>query len=85
MIQATWDNRGVVEGHGSGLRTVDEINAFAASGLASDHEVRLAEEGLRKFRRGIFLELRPDATRALIPLLNEMSISDWSNLSVTTG
>ncbi len=84
MIQATWDNRGVVEGHGSGLRTVDEINAFSASGLASDHEVKLAEEGLRKVRRGIFLELRPDATRALIPLLNELGISDWSNLSVTT-
>ena len=84
MIQATWDNRGVVEGHGSGLSTVDEINAFAASGLASDHEVKLAKEGLRKVRRGIFLELRPDATRALIPLLIELGISDWSNLSVTT-
>jgi adenine deaminase len=84
MIQATWENRGVVEGHGSGLRTVDEINAFAASGLASDHEVRLAEEGLRKLRRGVFLEVRPDAARTLFPFLMEKGISDWSNLSVTT-
>lgn len=84
MVQATWENRGVVEGHGSGLRTVDEINAFAASGLSSDHEVRLAQEGLRKLRRGVFLEVRPDAARTLFPLLLEKGITDWSNLSVTT-
>ena len=64
MIQATWANRGVVEGHGSGLFGVDQINAFAASGLESDHEVRLAQEGLEKLRRGVFLEVR---TRVLLP------------------
>ena len=84
MIKATWENRAVVEGHGSGMRSVDEINAFAAAGLASDHEVRMAEEGLEKVRRGVFLEIRPDAARVLFPLLLEMGISDWSNLSVTT-
>ncbi|MFT5794367.1 MAG: adenine deaminase [Saprospiraceae bacterium] len=84
MIQATWEKRGVVEGHGSGLRTVDEINAFAASGLASDHEVRLADEGLKKLRRGIFLEVRPDTARTLFPYLLAQGITDWSNLSVTT-
>ncbi|MEM1112499.1 MAG: adenine deaminase C-terminal domain-containing protein [Pseudomonadota bacterium] len=84
MIQATWDHRGVIEGHGSGLRSVDEINAFAASGLSSDHEVRLAEEGLEKLKRGVFLEVRTSATPVLFPYLIESGVADWSNVSVTT-
>lgn len=84
MIQATYDLRGVVEGHGSGMTDVNEINAFAAAGLASDHETRLAEEGLDKIRRGIFLEVRPDTSRVLFPRLVEMGLKDWSSLSVTT-
>ena len=36
-MQATRDNRGVIDGHGSGLTDLDRINAFAASGLTSDH------------------------------------------------
>ena len=84
MIEATWRNRGVVEGHGSGLRSIPEINAFAAAGLSSDHEVRLAAEGLEKLRRGVFLELRPDAARLVIPRLLEDGVKDWSNISVTT-
>jgi len=84
MIKATWANRGVIEGHGSGLRSPAEINAFAAAGLSSDHEVRLAEEGLEKVRRGVFLEVRADAARVLFPKLLELGITDWSNISVTT-
>ncbi len=84
MIQATWDQRGVVEGHGSGLHGIAEINAFAAAGLSSDHEVRLAEEGLEKLRRGVFLEVRTTATRPLFEKLLELGIEDWSNISVTT-
>ena len=34
MIQATFEKRGVVEGHGAGLRDLASINAFAAAGLA---------------------------------------------------
>ena len=84
MISATWAGRGVVEGHASGLRDTNSINAFAAAGLSSDHEVRLAEEGIEKVRRGIFLEVRADAARVLFPKLLEMGITDWSNISVTT-
>ncbi|TGD74632.1 adenine deaminase [Mangrovimicrobium sediminis] len=84
MIQATWDKRGVVEGHGSGMTKVDDINAFAAAGLSSDHEVRLAEEGLEKVRRGIFLEVRTGAMPLLFPKLLEAGITDWSSISVTT-
>lgn len=84
MMGATWDHRGVVEGHGSGLVGRDEINAFAAAGLASDHEVRLPEEGLAKLRRGVFLEIRVDTARDLFPYLIEQGLRDWSNVSVTT-
>lgn len=84
MIQATWDKRGVVEGHGSGLRGLDQINAFAAAGLSSDHEVREAEEGFRKLQSGVFIEARVDAARVLFPYLLKQGLQDWSNLSVTT-
>ncbi len=84
MIKATWQERGVVEGHGSGLRSLADINAFAAAGLSSDHEVRLADEGLEKLRRGVFLEVRPDAARVLFPRMVELGMTDWSNVSVTT-
>ena len=84
MIKATWEGRGIVEGHGSGLRSVNEINAFAAAGLSSDHEVRMAAEGLEKLRRGVFLEVRADAARVLFPYLVKSGITDWSNISVTT-
>lgn len=84
MIEATWANRATVEGHGSGLLTIEEINAFAAAGLSSDHEVRENEEGLEKLRRGIFLEVRLETIRTLFPYLLKKGITDWSNISVTT-
>ncbi|WP_439100228.1 adenine deaminase [Congregibacter sp.] len=84
MMQATRQSRGVIEGHGAGLVTAAEINAFAAAGLSSDHEVRLPEEGLEKLRRGVFLEVKVRAMRDLFPYLIKEGISDWSNISVTT-
>ncbi|MEO0576513.1 MAG: adenine deaminase C-terminal domain-containing protein [Pseudomonadota bacterium] len=84
MIEATYANRGVVEGHGSGLRSLAQINAFAAAGLSSDHEVRENNEGLEKLRRGIFLEVRVDTARTLFPYLIDQGIEDWQNVSVTT-
>ena len=84
MIRATWENRGTVEGHGSGLVETDTINAFAAAGLSSDHEVRLPREGLEKLRAGVFLEVRVDTAVDLFPFLIENGIDEWSNVSVTT-
>ena len=84
MMDATWANRGVVEGHGSGLVGSEEINAFAAAGLSSDHEVRLPKEGFEKLKRGVFLEVRVDTARDLFPYLIEQNLADWSNVSVTT-
>ena len=84
VIQATIDAGGVVEGHGSGLVELHDINAFAAAGLESDHEVRLAEEAWRKVNRGIFLQLRHDSLPLVIPHLIAKGIVDWSHLSITT-
>lgn len=84
MIQATLDHRGVVEGHGKGLQQPDQINAFAAAGLTSDHDTDLPPEGLEKIRRGIFVEMRPESVRKLFPFLLQQGLADWSNVSVTT-
>lgn len=84
MIQATYDKRAVVEGHGMNLNSAADINAFVAAGLSSDHEVRLADEGLAKLRRGVFLEVKKGSIEVLFPKLVEMKLKDWSNISVTT-
>jgi adenine deaminase len=84
MIEASFERRGVIEGHGAGLRALPEVNAFAAAGLGSDHEVRNAEEAWDKLARGIFLELRPQSCAAVIPGLIERGLTDWSHVALTT-
>jgi adenine deaminase len=82
-IEATFDARGVVEGHGAGLVSAGEICAFAAAGISSDHEMREAQEAWDKLERGIFQELRPNAAHVL-KFLVEKGLRDWSNIAVTT-
>ena len=84
MMKATWEQRAVIEGHGAGLTSLNDINAFAAAGLSSDHEVRTAKEGIDKLQRGIFLEIRADTARLFFPMLLAEGIEDWSNISITT-
>jgi adenine deaminase len=85
-MQATWESRGVVAGHGTGLRTLPEINAFAAAGLASDHESMEPEEAWDKMSRGVFLMLKPrrNGIQKVIPYFVKRGLRDWSNLSLTT-
>jgi adenine deaminase len=83
-IQATRDNRGVIEGHGAGLWDIDRINAFAAAGLSSDHETRIAQEAWDKMQRGIFLELRDENIERAVPLFVQKGLKDWSNVSFVT-
>jgi adenine deaminase len=82
-IQATFDARGVVEGHGSGLFDLPSLCAFAAAGLSSDHEIAQGEEAWNKLERGLFLEIRPHSAPALKYLLDR-GLKDWSGVSVTT-
>jgi len=83
MIRATFEQRGVVEGHGSGLRERHEISAFAAAGLSSDHEVWEVQEVLDKLACGLFVEMRPYCFEKVMPVLVER-LKDWSNIAFTT-
>lgn len=84
MIGATLAGRGVVEGHGSGLRDIGEINAFAAAGLASDHEVQTPEETWDKLRHGLFTEIRVYNMAEIIKYLLAQGLEDWSQIAFTT-
>jgi adenine deaminase len=84
MIRATFEQRGVVEGHGAGLRDIASINAFAAAGLSSDHEAWTPEEAWDKIRRGIFLEIRPHSMPDIIGGLLERGLRDWSQVAFAT-
>ena len=84
MIEATFAARGVVEGHASGLRDLPSINAFAAAGLASDHEVQTPEETWDKLTRGLFVELRVYAMDEIVKWLLAKGLQDWSQIAFTT-
>lgn len=84
MIEATFARRGVVEGHGSGLRDQANISAFAAAGLASDHEALMVDEILAKLAAGIFVELRPQGIEQALRGLVASGLADWSQLALTT-
>jgi adenine deaminase len=83
-IQATRDHRAVIEGHGAGLWDLDRINAFAGSGISSDHETRIAQEAWDKMQRGVFMELRDTVADKAIPLFVKNGLKDWSNVSLVT-
>ncbi|GGA66277.1 adenine deaminase 2 [Nitratireductor aestuarii] len=84
MIQATFERRGVVEGHAAGLRDMDSINAFAAAGLASDHEAWTPEEFWEKLAHGLFMELRVHSMPDVIKGLLERGLQDWSQIAFAT-
>ncbi|QQA44209.1 adenine deaminase [Pelagovum pacificum] len=84
MIGATFAGRGVVEGHAAGLTELPEINAFAAAGLASDHEGRGAREVREKLRRGLFCEIRPQSMEEIFAGLIAEGQQDWSQFALIT-
>ncbi len=84
MIEATFEKRAVIEGHAAGIRDAPTINAFAAAGLASDHEAWTAEEVLDKLRRGLFMELRPHSLPEMVGGLLEAGLQDWSQVALAT-
>ncbi|SER55427.1 Adenine deaminase [Faunimonas pinastri] len=84
MIQATFEKRGVVEGHAAGLRDLASINAFAAAGLASDHEAWTPDEVRDKLARGLFVEIRPYSMPDIVRALLEDGLADWSQIAFTT-
>ena len=84
-IQATWESRGLVEGHGAGLYSIDQINAFADAGPSSDHSLTQAQESWLKLEHGLFLaDLKPDIIPKAVPYFLQQGLKDWTNTSVTT-
>lgn len=84
MIEATFAQRGVVEGHAAGMRDINDINAFAGAGMASDHEAWTPEEVADKLRRGLFMELRPHSLKDIVGGLLAKGQQDWSNFALCT-
>jgi len=84
MIGATLMGRGVVEGHAAGIRDAPRINAFAAAGMASDHEAWTAGEAWDKLRAGLFLEIRVHSMPEIVAGLLQRGLSDWSQVALAT-
>ncbi|WP_068118869.1 adenine deaminase [Tropicimonas marinistellae] len=84
MIEATWGARAVVEGHAAGIRDLPNINAFAAAGIASDHEAWTAEEAFDKLQAGLFVEIRIHTGAEIIAGLLERGLTDWSQVALAT-
>ena len=63
-----------IDGHAPGLRGND-LNAYIAAGVYSDHECADVEDALEKLRRGQFIMIREGTAarnlEALLPLLSE--------------
>lgn len=61
-----------IDGHAPGL-SGNDLNAYAAAGIDSDHECATAAEGLEKLRRGQYIMIREGTAarnlQALAPLL----------------
>jgi adenine deaminase len=84
LIEATFAGRGVVEGHAAGMRDVHDVSAFAAAGMASDHEAWGAQEAMDKLSRGLFLEIRPHSLTEIVGGLLAMGLRDWSQCALCT-
>ena len=84
MIGATFEKRGVVEGHGSGLIDPHDMSAFAAAGMSSDHEIwalrrSVGAAAAAAFHRAEAVLLRRHHARA-----DRSGSTDWSNVAFTT-
>ena len=75
-IKAAHDVRKAVDGHAPGVKGFD-LNAYAAAGIASDHECTTAEEAMEKMRLGIHIMVREGTCaknlEALCPAITDYS------------
>ena len=74
-IAATLRHGRVVDGHAPGVRAFD-LNAYAASGIQSDHECVTIDEARQRIRLGMWLMIREGSAAqnldALLPLVQEL-------------
>jgi adenine deaminase len=66
------------------MRAINDINAFAAAGMASDHEAWTPEEVADKLRRGLFMEIRPHSLKEIIGGMLASGQEDWSQFALCT-
>jgi adenine deaminase len=73
-IQATLEHNLVIDGHAPGVRGND-LSAYAAAGVMSDHECSTANEARRRIRQGMWLMIREGSAArnldALLPIVQE--------------
>lgn len=66
----------IIDGHCPGI-TGEWLNAYALSGIKTDHECTTAQQAIEKVRRGMYVMLREgSATRNLENLLG--AVDDWN-------
>ena len=74
-IAATLRHARVVDGHAPGVHSFD-LNAYAASGIQSDHECVTVDEARQRIRLGMWLMIREGSAaqnlHALLPLVQEL-------------
>ena len=74
LAKLALDGAAHVDGHAPGLRG-KELQAYAAAGIASDHEALTVEEGRERLRAGMWLLIREASMarnlQALLPLVLE--------------
>ncbi len=67
-----------VDGHAPGLRG-DELSAYVAPGISSDHECVHLKEAEEKLKRGMYIQIREGSTAknmsALLPLVRAFGVS----------
>jgi len=71
----------IVDGHSPGLRG-NNLNAYLAAGITSDHECTTADEAREKLAKGMHIYIREGSAarnlEALLPLINERNFRRFS-------
>lgn len=74
ILEAGLNSGKLIEGHARGLKD-EQLQAYLAAGVTSDHELTSAEDALEKLRAGLTLQIRgshpyllPDIAAALLAL-----------------
>ena len=73
-IQGAINHGRIIDGHAPGLKG-NELNAYVAAGVESDHECSTAEEAIEKLKRGQWIMIREGTAaknlNALLPLFDD--------------
>ena len=85
LLSLAWRHHLPLQGHGAGARR-EKLSAFAAAGIASDHEPITAAEALERLRLGLFVMIREGSIRQdleEVAAVKDM-INDFRRLSIST-